>query len=107
MFAGPLRERRRLPCTVRPCRLDEEAADEIHPNNTKAGDPGALEYYHLTGQKDIAAQRTRSAQKRVAVSVRPISCLNDERRAGSMSASTARVDQDDGRTGLWRRSRMR
>lgn len=47
--------------------VDEEAANEIHPNNRKRV-IRALEFYHLTGKRFRCT--TRKSEKRVAVSVR-------------------------------------
>ncbi len=48
--------------------VDEEAANEIHPNNRKRV-IRALEFYHLTGKK-ISLHNEEERKKRVAVSVR-------------------------------------
>lgn len=58
-------------------KLDEKAAEEIHPNNTKRI-IRALEYYHLTGQK-ISEHNARERAK-CSPYLSAYFVLNDERR---------------------------
>ena len=58
-------------------KLDEKAAEEIHPNNTKRI-IRALEYYHLTGQK--ISEHNAHERAKCSPYLSAYFVLNDERR---------------------------